>query len=734
MNIAEFLERIEGVKIVSNGQWRGNCPVCNDRHGHLYISERGGKILLDCKHGCTFSEICAALDVKQSDTFPDREERVPPREHIYTDMDGNKLAKKMIWKKPNGEKITGWQRWDGDWKKGLNGLKLPLYHIAKLKDADVVYLVEGEKDVETMERLGFTATSTPNGAGSAWSARYSKPLTGKDVIIITDNDEAGGIYGQNAAKALIKVAASVKVISAGAIYPDVGEKGDISDISAKIGETKTVELLNATVENTPYYKAEDVRVTVNLDTPAYKRITTDIDPTSYEFNDSGNSKLFTDIYGGVCRWSPSIKGWAAYSNGVWQRDTGDVLARQHMEELRQALCAYSASVRDTAFVSNAAKLASTTTRDRILKDAQKNRAFKWEDLDTDNLTLNVANGTLDLNTMTLHEHTPDDMLGMKTSAAYVPGARCERWEKFIDEIMQSDTDKARYLQKALGYSLSGLIREECFFILLGTTTRNGKSTLTETIGKLMGSYAATSEPATFALKRRDASAASPDIARLKGVRFLCASEPPKGMMFNAAVLKQITGGDTIVARHLYEADVEFTPQFKLFFNTNYLPQIDDKTVFTSDRVKVIEFNRHFERHEQDKYLKETLSKPENMSGILNWLLDGYRMYRAEGLVEPQCVRTATNEYQQGQDKISRYIDEVLQINTMSSGVTGKDAYEAYRLWCKECNFSPMLKKAFYDELRKRHLLQETATVSGKTAHNVIKDHSLNEEYDPRINK
>ena len=153
------------------------------------------------------------------------------------------------------------------------------------------------------------------------------------------------------------------------------------------------------------------------------------------------------------------------------------------------------------------------------------------DFDRNKLLLNCLNGTYSLSEMTLLPHNPADYIIKKAWVNFKPGAVCERWERFISEVMCGDKDTARFLQKAFGYSLSGDTSLECFFILYGNTTRNGKSTLCETIGNIMGDYARTIQPQTLAKRSVDGASPSPDTVRLKGARLVKASEPEKGLEF-----------------------------------------------------------------------------------------------------------------------------------------------------------------------------------------------------------
>ena len=289
-----------------------------------------------------------------------------------------------------------------------------------------------------------------------------------------------------------------------------------------------------------------------------------------------------------------------------------------------------------------------------------------------------------------------------------------------------DREKVEYLQTLFGYAIIGTNeREECH-MLYGQSTRNGKGTLTNTINYLFGDYGANIQPETLAMqKNRDGRTASGDIARLNGIRFLQMSEPPKRMKIDVALLKTLTGRDVITARNLYEREFQFEPCFKLFINTNFLPVVLDDTLFASGRVKVITFDRHFEESEQDKTLKDRLRTPEELSGILNWMLAGLKRYHANGntIPIPESVKAATDDYRQKSDKIKNFIEESLSVNPYTT-IMAKDAYTAYMKWCTANGYGIENKSNFFDELRAKGLLSESGTIYGKTYRNVIKGYML----------
>lgn len=217
------------------------------------------------------------------------------------------------------------------------------------------------------------------------------------------------------------------------------------------------------------------------------------------------------------------------------------------------------------------------------------------------------------------------------------------------------------LQKLFGYGITGDTRHECMTILYGASTRNGKGTLCESVLKVLGSYGCTARPETIAQKNStNSSQPSEDIARLAGVRFVNISEPGKGLVLNAAQVKSMTGNDTINARFLHENSFDFQPLFKLYINTNYLPAVNDMTIFTSGRVIIIPFERHFDESEQDKSLKKEFAKPEVQSAILNWLLEGYTLLQKEGLSLPQSVKDATSQYQHDSDKMVLFMEDCME--------------------------------------------------------------------------
>ena len=300
-----------------------------------------------------------------------------------------------------------------------------------------------------------------------------------------------------------------------------------------------------------------------------------------------------------------------------------------------------------------------------------------------------------MRTLEFREHRPEDYLTLESGITYDPEADCPRWHSFIREVMCNDADLADFLQRSLGYALTGDTSQECMFILYGATSRNGKGTAMETFLKIMGDYGKTSNPDMLAAKFRGGNTGGPseEVARLVGARFVNISEPEKKITFNAALVKRMTGNDTINARFLNENSFDFIPVFKIFINTNYLPNVNDMTLFQSGRLKIIPFNRHFEEGEQDQGLKAQFAQPENLSGIFNWCLEGYKKYCKQGLEVPDAVKRATEDYKDDSDRIGQFIDAWIEKDETSELRTSA-AYQLYAKWCEENGYSSENQKNF----------------------------------------
>ena len=451
----------------------------------------------------------------------------------------------------------------------------------------------------------------------------------------------------------------------------------------------------------------------------------------FPMNDRGSADLFATVFMDVSRYNPTKKDWMYYDGTRWVADQEGMRAKRNAKTLADVLVRYSATVflpddKRQSYIKYTAGMMNYRSRNVMVTDAKDLNFFENMELDKDDFLLNCKNCVLDLSgdQPKALEHSADLLLSKLCNANYNPAATCTLWEKTVNEIMQGDAEKIKYLPKMSGRLLTGDTSEEEFYIFFGATTRNGKSTITELLLYLLGDYATTISPESLAIKaNKDSRTASPDIAKLAGTRFVVASEPPRRMLFDSSLVKTLTGRDTVSARFLHENEFQFKPKFKLILNSNYLPVISDKTVFSSNRVKVVPFERHFTEKEQNKHLKEQLQ--QEIDGILNWCIKGLQLYRKEGLEPPVAVQNATHEYSEDSDKVGKFISECL-VKT-NQNLAAKDVYEKYSQWCNDCGLGIDGRTSFYEELKTKNLLSKTGTVTGKTVKNVIKGYSFVDE-------
>lgn len=411
--------------------------------------------------------------------------------------------------------------------------------------------------------------------------------------------------------------------------------------------------------------------------------------SGFEWSEMGMANLFGLLYSHEVRYCPEHKSWCTYFEGAWRKDEGAILVSEKIKDFVRLMILYCGEITDddlrkkyTSFVNS---MGDRRMRDRILKDATGELRISAVEFDSNPYLINCLNGTYSLEDYSFRESRWDDFLTMQTNFRHTVrrDIKCERWEKFIDEVTQGDKDKADFLQRALGYSMLGMSHEECMFILHGKTTRNGKSTLLNTIEYMLGDYAKVAPVGMICRgdRQKDAEAASPTLAGLKGKRFVTMSESNEYGKLDEEKIKQLTGGEEISARALYQSAITYKPQFTLWLSCNDLPLVTDKSLFASQRIKVIEFNRHFTPEEQDTRLKDELTAPEAMSGIFMWLVRGYIKYKENGLAMTDSLKSVVNKYERENDLVLQFLESRCE-HKEGVNIKAKDLYNSFKIWAK----------------------------------------------------
>ena len=256
-----------------------------------------------------------------------------------------------------------------------------------------------------------------------------------------------------------------------------------------------------------------------------------------------------------------------------------------------------------------------------------------------------------------------------------------------------------YVQKAIGYSFTGSVDEQCLFILNGRG-RNGKSVFSNVVSDVAGNYAKQMNVQTIVAKKNQSGSANSDIARLEGARIVTSSELNEGDRFDESLVKQLTGGDKILARFLYGSEFEYKPKFKIWMATNHLPIIRGTDDGIWRRIKIIPFNIQIPKEKVDKKLEYKLKA--EYTGILNWIVQGAIMWQQEGLEDPEAVTKVIEAYRAEMDPLDAFVEECCTTGQNYS-IKAREMYDAYHEWAKESEEYKMSMTKFGREMSKKLL-------------------------------
>lgn len=417
--------------------------------------------------------------------------------------------------------------------------------------------------------------------------------------------------------------------------------------------------------------------------------------SSDSLTDVGNAERFVRDHSGSLLYCSDTKQWHIWDGKVWKPDQLGAVANLATNTV-QKFAADAKRFRDGTLRDKAVKW-STVSMSKVRLDAMialasARLAVLSYHFDNKDYELNTANCIIDLKTCQPIDHDPTRHHAVITDAAYNADATCPAFEKFMQTIFQNDAEMIAYIQRIMGYLLTGDTSEQCLFILLGDG-RNGKSTLLNVIVDLLGGYLRRANANTFLLNNK--SAIRSDIARLAGCRVVTGSEASEDQYWDEVLIKDITGGEKITARRLYQNETEFSPKFKILIAVNSLPRVRGTDGGIWRRIRIIPFDYIIDEWDVDPRLGEKLHK--EMSGILNFALEGLRQWQKKGLEPPSTVKDRTNEYRKSMDSIQEYIEERCTISQGGEALA-TELYNDYSRWAKENNHPLMTQAKFGREL------------------------------------
>lgn len=430
---------------------------------------------------------------------------------------------------------------------------------------------------------------------------------------------------------------------------------------------------------------------------------------TYDATDTGNAHRLYDKFGSILKYLYNRKKWYFWTGKVWAIDeSGEVkkLADEICEDLKAEAWKIPDEDLQDAALKWAKRTASSNAKEAMIKECQhlNDIPASPDDFDAYNDFLNCQNGVVNLRNGELLPHDSRLMMSKITNCEYdVKRRKPKLWLKFIDDVTGGDKDLQEYIQRSIGYSISGSNREQCAYFLYGMGN-NGKSTFLDTIADMLGDYAANTQPDTLMMQSKVGSlggGANSDIARLKSSRFVTCEEPTEGVRLNEGLLKQLTGGSKVTARFLYGNEFEFTPEFKIWVATNHKPTVRGTDVGIWRRIKLIPFEVNIPKDKVDKNLKYKLR--QEFPQILAWAVEGCMKWNTDGsLGEPVRVIEATKDYKQEMDLIAAFIEQCVVIDyNATEKVMASELFSVYRVWAKQNNEWEMTSKRFGMEMAKR---------------------------------
>lgn len=395
--------------------------------------------------------------------------------------------------------------------------------------------------------------------------------------------------------------------------------------------------------------------------------------------DFDNADRFIEQHGGLVRWDPILKSWFVWNGNIWQPESHSVgqLATDTLRGLmdyRQNESAYSRA--ELTRVMKRADESGTYARKRaMLLEVQDRVSMQNSAWDADPMLLGCQNGIVDLRVGELIGAYPEYFISKAVAAPFDSEARAPRWEKALREWFPDQPEMHLYLQRCVGYAITGSVKEQAFWGMVGTGA-NGKSTFLGVIRRLLGSYAQTI--AFSSIEKAERSKEAYELATLGGKRFVIASETQEETILNEGRIKSITGETEISVRQIYEKSIYIKPEAKFFLAFNHRPHIQDTSDATWSRMHLVEFKQKFKRGDGAEDLENYIVENE-LPGVLNWAIQGCLAWQEMGLKKPEEVREAVQDYRESCDRMIDFFDGYLEFgNEFSCGRA--ELYSLYKGW------------------------------------------------------
>ncbi|ANZ19968.1 phage/plasmid primase, P4 family [Streptomyces noursei] len=571
---------------------------------------------------------------------------------------------------------------------------------------DTVLITEGPGDALTAVGVGYDAVAI-RGAGLARNdalvEELAMGLQDRDVVLAGDRDTAGAQFTNALADALVRAGVMVRRLE----IPHAGD--DLTDWRARDPEAFPGQL-HAAVRRAPLHVLDNAEPASSAPTAG--------EAGPLPLTDLGNAMRLYRQLGGHVRMVPGV-GVYKWRGTHWQHVPKEALYAD-VRAVIQAL--EDEAGHDPEKRSRWALKSQESGRVKGMVEMLASIPGVYATVgrfDADPDLLAFRNAVVDLRTGQARPHDPADMNTAVLDVEYRPQAQAPRWQRFLEECHPHSPDMPAFLQMLTGYGITGYGVERCFVMHVGETT-NGKTTFTETLEKVFSEITKRAEPSLFQ-KRRESGGPRADIVGLRGRRLVISSEWPANMPLDQALMKAVTGDQSITARGVYaREEITFRPVCLVQVDTNYAPDVDATDQALWQRVRVVPWLEDF-RGRENKHLKATLA--QEREGIAAWAVRGamawHREYQAgRGLAFPEAVERRTAHYRDTSHPLAGFIGEEFVVQE-GAHVLKTETWDRYRTWAEESGIRhPMMRNRFYDALRTFPGVRESKAVGTRVMANL----------------
>lgn len=661
ISLEGLLEKLQKATQTPSGGWKACCPSHVDENPSLTVAVgKDGKILMNCKAGCDFGQVVEALGMKPGDFFPEtrhqQRRKTIVQTYDYTDHAGTLLFQKVRFK----PKDFSWRKQNesGDWVWG-KGSPDVLYNLPALlemsRDHDTCYLVEGEKDADAAMAAGVPGTSP-----SLLNLDTLEPLKVFDlVVIVADRDEKGKAVAQKSSELLLKHGVLSRIVYAKVEDP----KADLTDH------------LDAGFSMEDLVPEDEVDIDQRFQVPVAN--------ASEGLYGIWIARRFANLSHGRLEFSTDVAGdigWLGWNGRTWSPDANasHEVALDLSRELRsEAAIAGTSEKKQEEIYRASSKCSSIGSGVNGLRTLASEIMRKGaEDFDCEPHLLNVENGVVDLRTGELRRAHPAQRFTTYAPVAFTDAdPEGGDWGKFVKTIIP-DESLRRYVQRSIGYMATGLAHEQVFFIWLGSGA-NGKSVLSHCLSQCLGDRFLMSTQFSVFTTAVNLESKTREFGRLRGARMVVASEPKVGAQFDTAALKEVTGGEAILGRHLFCNAFTYRPTWTPTFMCNNLPKVSETDHGTWRRIRAIPFRVQIPEAVQDRELSSRIIG-NDLPSVLSWIVAGAISYFKDGLGTCPAVEELTSDYRASEDVIGGWIDDQCSVGSGSTPV--KELWDSFVKW------------------------------------------------------